>query len=175
MIDNGIVVLCKSNIPTGYLAHESGNNVWGLALNPWNKIRSTGGSSGGEGGLVGSYCSPMGLGTDVGGSIRVPAAWCGIYGFKPTPKRSSIREILTADNSFWLGFKQCEVMGGPMARCVEDLKMFHEVCFGNLWNYDPWSTKIPFDKKLYNDTLNSKKLKIAYLEMDLDNGCAQSL
>jgi len=57
-------------------------------------------------------------------------------------------------------------MSGPMARCVEDLKMFHEVCFGNLWNYDPWSLKIPFDKKLYNDTLNSKKLKIAYLEMD---------
>jgi len=121
------------------LAHESCNNVWGSALNPWDKTRSTGGSSGGEGGLVGSYCSPLGLGSDIGGSVRVPAAWCGVYGFKPTPARSSVFEAMAADGEYFIGFKQCKTAAGPFARSVSDLKMFFEVCFGNLWNYDPWS------------------------------------
>lgn len=52
-------------------------------MNPHNKLRSSGGSTGGEGALVGAKCSPFGIGTDIGGSVRIPSNFCGIYGFRP--------------------------------------------------------------------------------------------
>jgi Asp-tRNA(Asn)/Glu-tRNA(Gln) amidotransferase A subunit family amidase len=64
---------------------DSINPIYGTARNPHDVNRSCGGSSGGDGGLVAAKCSPLGIGTDVGGSIRIPAAFCGVYGFKPTP------------------------------------------------------------------------------------------
>ena len=60
---------------------ETINSFYGRSLNPHNKLRSCGGSSGGEASLVGGGCSPAGLGTDIGGSVRIPANFCGIYGF----------------------------------------------------------------------------------------------
>jgi Asp-tRNA(Asn)/Glu-tRNA(Gln) amidotransferase A subunit family amidase len=65
------------------------NTIYGVAQNPHNPLRTTAGSSGGEGGLAAAKCSPLGLGTDIGGSIRSPASFCGVYGFKPTPYRTS--------------------------------------------------------------------------------------
>ncbi len=62
----------KSNIPQLAMIFDSNNFLWGRALNPWNKKRSCGGSSGGEGGLIAAKCSSIGLGSDVGGSIRIP-------------------------------------------------------------------------------------------------------
>jgi len=56
-------------------------------VNPWNRTRTSGGSSGGESGLVSARCSPSGFGTDVGGSVRIPSLYCGIYGFKLTNGR----------------------------------------------------------------------------------------
>jgi len=65
------------------------NTIYGVAQNPHNPLRTTSGSSGGEGGLAAAKCSPLGLGTDIGGSIRSPASFCGVYGFKPSPYRTS--------------------------------------------------------------------------------------
>ena len=82
LLDAGVIPLCKSNIPQGMFIMESANYVWGTSRNPWKNDRSAGGSSGGEGGLIASHCvsishnnfqSPLGLGTDIGGSIRIPA------------------------------------------------------------------------------------------------------
>lgn len=58
----------------------------GRVRNPCDEGRTVGGSSGGEGGLVSSRCSPIGIASDLGGSIRIPSTWCGAYGFKPTPE-----------------------------------------------------------------------------------------
>ena len=66
-------------------------------MNPWDKVRSIGGSSGGEAGLIASHGSPLGLGSDIGGSLRIPAHFGGCYSFKPTSFRSSIQEILHLD------------------------------------------------------------------------------
>lgn len=71
------------------MAFESKNEIYGQAHNPHNKDRTPGGSSGGEGALVGGACSPFGIGSDIGGSVRIPAAFCGVYGFKATPHRIS--------------------------------------------------------------------------------------
>jgi Asp-tRNA(Asn)/Glu-tRNA(Gln) amidotransferase A subunit family amidase len=75
---------------------HSDNRVWGCALNPWNNERSCGGSSGGDSGLVAARCTPLALGTDLGGSLRVPAHFNGIWTFKPSGKRTSITGARTA-------------------------------------------------------------------------------
>lgn len=74
------------------MAHTD-NPVFGCALNPFNPSRSVGGSSGGEAGLVSSRCSPIGLASDLAGSIRIPASFVGKVGFKPTPQRTSQKYI----------------------------------------------------------------------------------
>lgn len=73
---------------------ESENNIYGAAKNPWNNEKTTGGSSGGDAGLVAGRCVPFGVGTDAAGSIRVPCDFCGVYGFKPTNSRCSLKEFI---------------------------------------------------------------------------------
>jgi fatty acid amide hydrolase len=101
------------------------NNIYGRCLNPLNKQRSPGGSSGGEAALLAAKCSPLGFGGDIGGSIRTPSNFCGIYGFKQGSKRA-------INKGFNLCFRktnasgQSEIKGvnGPMGKCVEDLALF---------------------------------------------------
>ena len=66
---------------------ESNNHIYGSAKNAWDETRSSGGSSGGEGGLIASNCSPVGIGSDIGGSIRIPAIFNGVCVLKPTVGR----------------------------------------------------------------------------------------
>ncbi|HEY7094063.1 MAG TPA: amidase family protein, partial [Ktedonobacterales bacterium] len=79
----GATILGKTNVSQLLLYHESDNPVYGRTNNPWNLERSPGGSSGGQAAIIASGGSPLGLGTDIGGSIRVPATSCGIVGMKP--------------------------------------------------------------------------------------------
>lgn len=65
------------------------NNIYGEAKNIHDQNRSCAGSSGGDAGLVSAKCVPLSVGTDIGGSIRGPAAFCGVYGYRPTPQRMS--------------------------------------------------------------------------------------
>jgi fatty acid amide hydrolase len=68
-----MIPFVKSNVPQLAMIFESNNNLYGRAVNPWNPKRATGGSSGGEAGLLAAKCSPIGLGNDIGGSLRIPA------------------------------------------------------------------------------------------------------
>jgi len=70
-----------------FLSYDCSNTIYGQTLNPRNLQKTPGGSSGGEGALVGGGGSVLGFGSDVGGSIRIPASFCGICGFKPTARR----------------------------------------------------------------------------------------
>ena len=99
---------------------ESDNIVWGQAKNPYDTTRTPGGSSGGEAALIASRCSVIGLGSDIGGSIRIPAHFCGIAGFKPTPGRvtrkgSSISRLNNRNGQMLI-----QTTSGPMARSVRD-------------------------------------------------------
>ncbi|CAK7207971.1 hypothetical protein SEUCBS139899_010805 [Sporothrix eucalyptigena] len=78
MQDAGAIPFVRTNISQACQLVESINNVYGTTLNPWNRLLSAGGSSGGEGALVAFHGSPLGLGTDGGGSLRLPASWNGI-------------------------------------------------------------------------------------------------
>ncbi|KAM0550326.1 hypothetical protein ACHAPJ_008997 [Fusarium lateritium] len=80
----GAVTYVKTNVPQTLATVDSENNIFGRTLNPWNTMLSPGGSSGGEGALVAFRGSALGVGTDVGGSIRIPSLCCGVYGFKPS-------------------------------------------------------------------------------------------
>ena len=85
----GAIILVKGNIPQILLSYNSQNRIWGLAMNPFDKSRTCGGSSGGDAALVSSRCVPMAIGTDLGGSVRIPSEFNGVFGFKPTPHRIS--------------------------------------------------------------------------------------
>lgn len=115
----GAVVLGKTNVPELLLYLESDNPLYGRTNNPWDLDRSAGGSSGGEGAIVAARGSPLGLGTDVGGSIRVPAHACGIHGFKPTSGRLSVAG--TFDTELFPGQRAILDQPGPLARRIEDL------------------------------------------------------
>ena len=90
IIQGGGIPFVKSTVPQLLLINETNNFIWGRAKNPWDVKRTSGGSSGGESGLVAAGCSPLGLGSDGGGSVRLPANYCGLYGFKTTGARYSL-------------------------------------------------------------------------------------
>lgn len=115
----GAVVLGKTNVPQLLLAQETENDVYGVTRNPWNLERVPGGSSGGEGAALATGMSPLGIGTDIGGSIRIPAHFCGVAGLKPTVDRWSNRGSQTAVP----GQELVRAQIGPMARTVADLEL----------------------------------------------------
>lgn len=113
----GAIVLGKTNVPQLLLVQESDNAVYGTTENPWKKGRSPGGSSGGEGAALATGQTPLGLGSDIGGSIRIPAHFCGVAGLKPTSDRWSTLGMLGGIE----GQETVRAVAGPMARSVRDL------------------------------------------------------
>lgn len=89
MKDSGLIPFIKTNVPQFCMTFETTNNLWGTTLNPWDKTKSPGGSSGGEGAIISSRCSFLGIGSDIGGSIRIPSSFCGVYGLRPSGRRIS--------------------------------------------------------------------------------------
>lgn len=132
MQDLGAVFYVKTNIPIGMAGCESNNNIWGEAVNPWGF--SPGGSSGGEGALVSMRGSPLGIGTDLGGSVRLPAGWCGLYGFKASTQRMSKRGHAGALPGVDLIKATC----GPLARSFDTIEFWLEIVTSNprLWDLD---------------------------------------
>jgi Asp-tRNA(Asn)/Glu-tRNA(Gln) amidotransferase A subunit family amidase len=122
----GAVLLGNTNTPEFLMAYESNNVLSGKTSNPWSLSHSAGGSSGGEAAAIASGCSAGGVGSDGGGSIRVPAHFCGICGLKPTPGRVPCTGHFppSAGAIAWLG------VVGPMARTVGDLRVLFEVMTG---------------------------------------------
>jgi fatty acid amide hydrolase len=115
----GAIVLGKTNVPQLMVLHETDNPLYGRTNNPWNLDRTPGGSSGGEAAIIAAHGSPLGIGSDLGGSIRIPAHFCGIYGFKPTSYR--LTKLGLATNLH--GMEAVQFQPGPLARRVEDLEL----------------------------------------------------
>jgi amidase len=152
--DLGAVFYVKTNVPTAMMMMETNNNVWGETRNPLHKGCSPGGSSGGEGALIAFKASPLGVGTDIGGSVRIPAGWCGLYGLKP----SFGRFPTYGGKSGIPGQEFILAVNGPMSRSLESVKLYCEAVLSKKaspWNLDhkclpiPWRTSIfPAGKKL---------------------------
>ena len=117
----GAIILGKTNTPEFLGSYETDNYITGRANDPWNVERTPGGSSGGEAAAIASGCSPGGVGSDGGGSVRVPAHFCGIAGLKPTPGRISLIGHRPAEAATGIA------VAGPMARSVADVRLLFEV------------------------------------------------
>lgn len=115
----GAILLGKTNTPELTLAFETDNLVYGQTRNPYDPARSPGGSSGGAAAIIAAAGSPLDLGTDTGGSIRLPAHWCGIVGLRPTSGRVPRTGHLLPPG----GHDDALTTIGPMARSVEDLAL----------------------------------------------------
>ncbi len=116
----GAVVLGRTNLSQTMLYVEARNPLFGQTSNPWSLSHTPGGSSGGEGAAIACGESPLGIGTDIGGSIRTPAHFCGIAGLKPSLDRLPMKGYRTV----LAGQEAVRGMGGPLARTASDLAMF---------------------------------------------------
>ena len=136
----GAIILGVTNTPELLMAWETDNLLHGRTNNPWDLARTAGGSSGGESAAIASGCSAGGVGSDGGGSIRVPAHFCGICGLKPTPGR------IPATGHFPQSVGPFALLGvvGPMARTVQDLRLLFEVMQGPDLG-DPSSAPVPMN------------------------------
>jgi Asp-tRNA(Asn)/Glu-tRNA(Gln) amidotransferase A subunit family amidase len=153
----GAIILGNTNTPEMLMAYESNNLLTGKSSNPWDLSRTPGGSSGGEAAAIASGCSFGGVGSDGGGSIRVPAHFSGICGLKPTPGRvpSTGHFPPGAGALSWLG------VVGPMARTIADVRTL----FGIMAGPDPGdalSAPVPV-RDVAND-LKTNGFRIGLLE-----------
>ena len=115
----GAIILGKTNIPQLVMLNEADNPVYGRTNNPWNLARAPGGSSGGCGAIIAAGGSPLGLGSDIGGSVRLPAHVCGIHALKPT----SGRLTMIGHARIFAGQEAILAQPGPLARRVADLNL----------------------------------------------------
>ncbi len=123
----GAVVVGKTNVPEYTWSYETENALTGRTLNPYDPARTCGGSSGGEAALLGADASIAGIGTDGGGSIRVPSHYCGIVGLRPTA--GAVPETGCWPPTRDTGMLDMNAIG-PMARYVEDLELLLPVLAG---------------------------------------------
>jgi fatty acid amide hydrolase 2 len=135
----GAIIMGVTNIPEGGIWMETYNAIYGRTRNPWNLGRTSGGSSGGEGALVSCGAAPFGIGSDVGGSIRIPAAFCGTVGHKPSGGLVPNTGHFPAHNSHGAGTYLCT---GPLTRTVDDAWLLLSVLAGPD-GADPSCTTMP--------------------------------
>jgi len=155
----GAIMLGKTNMPELGLAFETDNLVYGRTNNPYDLSRTPGGSSGGEAAIIAAGGSPLGLGNDMGGSIRLPSHFCGIAGIKPTTGRVPRTGHYPWPEN-WLDMLW---QPGPMARFVEDLILTLPIIAGVDWR-DPAVVPMPIgDPK----KVDLKSLRVAF---HTDNG-----
>ncbi len=122
----GAIVLGRTNTPPMLKRYDTDNAITGRTNNPWDVTRTPGGSSGGEAAAIAAMCSAGGVASDGGGSIRIPAHFCGIAGLKPTPGR-----IPGTGHTPLLGYPAGLVtVAGPMARTATDLRLLFSVLSG---------------------------------------------
>ncbi|ORV93017.1 amidase [Mycobacterium interjectum] len=112
----GAVIIGKTNVPELMMFPYTESLTFGATRNPWNLKRTPGGSSGGSAAAVAAGLAPLALGSDGGGSIRIPATWCGVFGLKPQRDRVS----LEPHDDAWYGLS----VNGPLARSVLDAALF---------------------------------------------------
>jgi amidase len=157
----GAIALGLTNLPELCLAYESNNLVYGRTNNPYDLSRTPGGSSGGEAATIAVGGSPLGLGTDSGGSIRVPAHFCGVVGLKPTWGRVPLTGLFPPP----LGISARIRHVGPLARYIEDLALTLPILAGMDW-HDAAVIPMPLGEQQTGDL---KALRVAYYT---DNGLA---
>ncbi|WVQ86005.1 hypothetical protein IAT38_008173 [Cryptococcus sp. DSM 104549] len=155
----GAVFWVKTTNPQALMALET-NSFLGPTMNPFNAKVVSGGSSGGEGALVGGYGSPLGAGTDIGGSIRGPASFNGLFGFKPTAPRSTV----LGGKGTQAGQISIPLAIGPLAHSAQDLELFVTTALaGKPWRLDPAVVAMPWRPEEVTFSGKGGKLRVGVL------------
>uniref|UniRef100_A0A8C9EH26 Fatty-acid amide hydrolase 1 n=1 Tax=Pavo cristatus TaxID=9049 RepID=A0A8C9EH26_PAVCR len=156
----GAIPFVKTNVPQSLISFDCNNLIFGQTCNPLLYTRTPGGSSGGEGALIGGGGSILGFGTDLGGSLRFPAAFCGICALKPTGNRLSKKGVVSGI----FGQKSVTAAVGPMAKDVESLALcMRALLCEDMFNLDSTVPPLPFNEEVYSST---RPLRIGYYETD---------
>jgi amidase len=151
LLDLGAVLYCKTNLPQSIMTGDSHNNVFGRTLNPQNSALTAGGSTGGEGALIALRGSILGVGTDIGGSIRIPSVCNGIYGFRPSVglvPHDGVRDLTVP------GTAGVRSSAGPMATSIRDCSLFvKSLMDAETWRYDSNIISLPWRSLRVKETL----------------------
>ncbi|OWK04826.1 FAAH [Cervus elaphus hippelaphus] len=156
----GAIPFVKTNISQTLQSYDCSNPIYGQTLNPQNLKKTPGGSSGGEGALLAEGGSILGMGTDTGGSIRIPASFCGVCGIRVTGYRLSYSGVASAVK----GRKAGITVAGPLARDVESLALcLRALLSEHMHRLDPTTPFLPFREQVYS---SNRPLRIGYYESD---------
>jgi amidase len=157
----GAIFHVKTTNPQTLMALETHSNLFGRTANPFNVNLTSGGSSGGESALVAMRGSPLGIGTDIGGSIRAPSGFCGGWGLKCSVARIPHSGL----SGLHSGMENIIGCVGPMANSLADLRLFCKVALdANPWDYEPSLIDLPW-RDVQVESL-PKKLRIGVLWHD---------
>jgi amidase len=151
----GAIPFARTNLPDFGLRVHTDSELHGITRNPWNPEVTAGGSSGGEGAAIASGMSPIGLGNDIGGSLRNPAHCCGIVSLKPTVGVIPMATVVPPENMTLSA--QLMVVEGPMARRVADVRAGLQILAGRHWR-DPRSVTA-----VLTDSRDGERLRIAVM------------
>ncbi|XP_029888418.1 vitamin D3 hydroxylase-associated protein-like [Aquila chrysaetos chrysaetos] len=156
----GAIPFAMTNVPQSLFNYDCSNPIFGQTLNPLNHQKSPGGSSGGEGALIAGGGSILGIGSDVGGSIRLPSSFCGLCGLKPTAERLSLSGVSGSVS----GILAVPWVLGPMARDVDSLALCMKALLcQEMFQLDPTVPPMPFDEDVYS---SSARLRVGYYDTD---------
>lgn len=145
----GAVLYCKTSVPVTLMAGETVNNIIGYTWNPKNRLLSCGGSSGGEGALIALRGSPGGFGTDIGGSVRIPAGFNHLYGLRPSAGRIPYQDAANSVD----GQNTILSVIGPLAPTARSLTfLFKAVLDQQPWLYDPLALELPWRDDVVQQT-----------------------
>lgn len=160
LLSLGAVLFCKTSLPQTLLFGETKNNLIGQTLNPHNQNLSCGGSSGGEGALMALRGSSLGVGTDIGGSVRIPAGFCGVFSIKPTPERLSYRDVANTNP----GQNTYRSTVGFLGTSLDALELLlKSVLSTEPWQRDPSVVPIPFRQEVL-DSCSSRVDEQGYVK-----------
>ncbi|CAK4029048.1 related to vitamin D3 hydroxylase-associated [Lecanosticta acicola] len=164
----GAVFHARTTEPQTLMHLETSNNIYGVTVNPYNTDLTSGGSSGGEGALLGLKGSPLGIGTDIGGSIRSPAANNGVFGLRPTTHRLPVGGLAATMH----GQEHIVPVIGPLSQSLEGVKVFMKALIDQKpWLYEPSLLPFPWQASpdytlLRRGADGRRKLRIGVLADD---------
>lgn len=166
----GAVLYCKTSVPHTLMSGETVNNIIGYTWNPKDRYLCSGGSSGGEGALIGLKGSPGGFGTDIGGSIRIPAAFNGLFGIRPTSGRLPYEGMANSMD----GQNSILSVVGPLATTARAAKLLTKsMLAAKPWLHDPLVVDMPWrdaEEQAIRDIVKSSsskgQLTLAVLKSD---------